>query len=256
MYILGVRVDNLTKNEILEKIEGFLGGNKFHQIATVNPEFILAARKDKEFKDILNSCDLNVADGAGLKFAFWKQGFQKLKCRIAGIDLMWEILKIANENSLGVYLVASSEGLSSWEETAEAVKKIYPNLKIYGANLKCHSGLDPESSQKKLGYILDSRLRGNDNNNIENFNILFCNFGHPYQEKFIYSLKAGDYAKIKLAMGVGGSFDFATGKLCRAPLWMRKIGLEWLFRLIQQPKRIKRIFNAVIVFPTKIIFKK
>jgi N-acetylglucosaminyldiphosphoundecaprenol N-acetyl-beta-D-mannosaminyltransferase len=91
--------------------------------------------------------------------------------------------------------------------------------------------------------------------NIQNtkYEILFCNFGAPHQEKFLNSLKS---AKIRLAMGVGGSFDYVTGKLQRAPRAMRIFGLEWLWRLILQPKRWRRIWNAVIVFPIKIILFK
>jgi len=242
MEILGVRVDNLEKKEILEKVEGFLNSEKFNQIATVNPEFILQAQKDKEFQDVLNSCALNVADGVGIWFAYLRFG-KILKYRMTGIDLMLEILKMANEKKLKIFLAVNDRGLSNFEETKIAIKKIYPDLEIKGENLNCHSGLDPESNEI-LKQVQD------DKNNID---IVFANFGAPKQEKFLNSLKNG---KIKLAMGVGGSFDYLTGKIKRAPKWMRKIGLEWLWRLILQPKRIKRIFNAVIIFPIKIIFNR
>lgn len=260
MKILGVRVDNLEKNETLEKIESFLNEGKFHQIATVNPEFILAAQKDEKFKDILNNCDLNVADGIGLKFAFWKFG-QKLKFRITGIDLMWEILKIAKERGYKVILAANKDGLSSWEETASAIRRVYPNLKINGSNLNCHSErsaceVEESNAIKNNGTIRSLDYARDDMNKINNYDILFCNLGAPYQEKFIHSLKSANYDNIKIAMGVGGSFDFISGKLRRAPFFLRKIGLEWLFRLIQQPKRFKRIFNAIIVFPIKVLTNK
>lgn len=251
MNILGVRIDNLEKKEILEKIENFLTEEKFHQIATVNPEFIMQAQKDEEYKNILNSCDLNIADGMGIRFAFWRYG-EKLKARIAGADLFWEILKMADEKNLSVYLIANSEGLSMWEKTAEAIKGIYPNLKIGGVNISISTVIARSKTTKQSLNNSDEiaallSIARND--------VIFCSFGAPYQEKFLHSLKNQKNAKIRLAMGVGGSFDFATGKLRRAPLWMRKTGLEWLFRLIQQPKRIKKIFNAVIIFPIKIIFK-
>ena len=231
--ILGVRVDNLGKKEILEKVESFLSSNKFHQIATVNPEFILAAQKDEEFKNILNSCDLNVADGIGIKLAFWKLGLQKLKTRIAGVDLMQEILKMADKRGSGVYLIASRDGLSTYEEIRDIISKTYPNLKISGDNI----------DKNVIGYGLQ----------VTGCEIVFCSLGAPYQEKFLNSLKS---ANIRLAMGVGGSFDYFTGKVRRSPKWMRQTGLEWLFRLIQQPNRFRRIFNAVIIFPIKIIFFK
>lgn len=233
MYILKTRIDNLNKQEIPERVEIFLSEEKFHQIATVNPEFILEARGNEEFRNILNQCDLNIADGMGIKFAFWRKG-ERLKSRIAGADLMDEILKIADEKNLGVFLIVNNKGLSSWEETRDAIFKKYPNLKISGVNL------DKNIHQWSM-------VNGQ-------WSIVFCNFGAPYQEKFLHSLKSLKNANIKLAMGVGGGFDFITGKVKRAPSFMRKLGLEWLWRLIQQPKRIKRIWNAVIIFPIKIIF--
>ncbi len=262
--LLGVKIDNLTKKEILEKVNCFLNEKKFHQIATINPEFVLLAQKDKEFKKILNNCDLNIADGFGIKLAFWKNG-KNLKSRMTGIDLMLEILKIAEQNKYSIFLAANKNGLSNWQETRAAILKIYPNLKINGADLDLQSVIPvPYQVQNKLrqksgefsrtvNFILDSRFRGNDISSITNYDILFCNFGAPYQEKFINSLKNGN---IKLAMGVGGSFDFITGEIKRAPLWLRNIGMEWLWRLILQPRRFKRIFNSVMVFLWKIIFGK
>lgn len=257
MYILEVRIDNLEKKEILEKIEGFLAGDKFCQIATINPEFILQAQKDEEYKNILNNCDLNIADGMGIRFAFWRYG-EKLKARITGADLFWEILKMANEKNLNIFLAASKDGLSSWEETAGAIKKTYPDIKISGADIDCHSERSEESRTSGTSNISTGSfaIAQDDKNKISEADIVFVNFGAPYQENFLHSLKNQKNGKIRLAMGVGGSFDFATGKLRRAPLWMQKAGLEWLFRLIQQPKRFKRIFNAIVVFPIKVIFEK
>ena len=234
MDILGVRIDNFYKHEILEKVESFLDEEKFHQIATINPEFILAAQRDLEFKNILNKCALNVADGSGLKYAFIRN-FSWLKARFAGVDLMQEILEIAERKKLSVFLAISKNSLSGFEEIKTVLLKKYPNLKIDGF------AIDPLNSGSYK--IQDTKYR-----------ILFCNFGAPYQEKFLNLQKNGN---IRIAMGVGGSFDFMTGKTRRAPKLIQSLGLEWLFRLCQEPKyRIKRIFNAVIVFPLKVIFSK
>ncbi len=224
-------MDNFEKKEILEKIGFFLDEDKFCQIATINPEFVLQAQKDEKFKNILNNCDLNIADGIGIRFAFWRFG-KKLKCRMTGIDLMQEILKIANKKELKIFLVSNSGGLSNYEETRTAILKKYPNIEVHGINL------DKDNTKYQ---VQDA-----------DYQILFCNFGAPFQEKFLNSLKDG---KIKLAVGVGGSFDYLTGKLQRAPKWMQFFGVEWFWRLILQPKRIGRIFNAVIVFPVKILTK-
>jgi len=268
MEILGVKIDNFSREEALKKIADFLSEEKFHQIATINPEFVLEAQKNEKFKNILNSCDLNVADGIGIKLAFWRKG-KKLKNRFAGADLMQEILKMADEKNLSIFLAANKDGLSLWEETARAINKIYPQLKISGTDLN------------KNNYGCELRVAGCE--------IVLCNYGAPFQEEFIHSLvniksdkpphlffdkiiqsNNSEYingnliknnslpskrcgGKIRLAMGVGGSFDFMIEKRKRAPIFMRNMGLELLYRLIQQPSRIKRIFNATIIFPIKII---
>ena len=233
--ILGVRVDNFTKKEILEKIESSLCQEKFHQIATINPEFILEAQKNLEFRNILNDCTLNVADGFGIRCAFWRFG-RHLKFRMTGVDLLEEILKIANAKKLKIFLAINKDGLSNFTEIKKAILKIYPDLKIDGADLAkntVHCSLIPDHC------------------------LLFCNFGAPMQEIFLNSQKD---AIISLAMGVGGSFDFLTKKIERAPVFMRYIGLEWLWRVFQQKefklKRIKRVFRAIIIFPLRIIINK
>lgn len=237
MKILGVRVDNFYKNEIFKKIEGFLSENKFHQIATINPEFILEAQNNLCFRTVLNNCALNIADGFGIKLAFWKYG-RHLKTRMAGADLMLEIFNIANKNNLEIFIVARKDGLSSLQEIKLAIAKIHPGLKINGVEL------DVDAIQCL---------------SIKRPCVLFCNFGAPYQEIFIDSQKD---AIIRIAVGVGGSFDFLTKKIKRAPFFMSFVGLEWLWRIFQpqqwkfKQKRLKRIWKAVIIFPIKIILCK
>ena len=231
MCILGVRIDNLNRKEILQRVEDFLLEEKFHQIATVNPEFILEAQVNKKFKQILNGCDLNVADGIGIKFAFWRYGKHLKQC-VAGVDLMHDILRIANKHRLSVFLATKKDGLSTWEETAQALQRVYPNIVFSGANIDIS---EP--------YNLEPRT----------CNLIFCSFGAPQQEHFINSAKNDT---IRLAMGVGGAFDFVTGKIKRAPKLWRKIGMEWLWRFIKEPRyRAKRIFNATMVFPIKVLLK-
>ncbi len=228
--ILGITIDNLTKKQILNKVEHFLTEEKFHQIVTINPEFIIEAQKDLEFQNILNAADLRVADGIGIRFALLAKGIW-LHARMPGADLMREILAIAERDQLQVFLAANNKGLSTWKETRDAIKKLFPTLKVSGANMK-------KSGKKIPPDMLQS-------------NIAFCNFGAPYQEKFATRLN-GD--RIKLYMGVGGSFDYFTGKIPRAPRIAGIIGLEWLWRLFIQPWRIKRILRATVIFPTKFIF--
>ncbi len=234
MNILGVRVDNLSQKEILAKVTTFLQGDSFHQIATVNPEFILGAQKDPAFKEAVNGADLCLADGVGIGFACLRFG-KRLKARMTGVDLMEEILRLASINHQPVFLVASTEGLSSWEEARDAILRTHPSLQITGATL------DPAAPPGE-----DSPIAGE---------LLFCSFGAPRQELFIRSLKTQKNSRIRLAMGVGGGFDFLTRKVRRAPRFWRAIGLEWAWRFLQEPRyRAKRIFRSVVLFPIKIIF--
>lgn len=239
--ILGVRVDNFYRKEALERVKSFLKSGQFNQITTVNPEFTLRAQKDSKFREVLNNSELNVADGIGIKLAFWR--FKKqLKERITGVDFMFDILRIADKEKLKIFLVANEGGISSWEETAEVIKKIYPNIKVNGINASTSICCFESKERNEVFEIKD-------------YPILFCNFGAPEQELFISNMKKHN-KYVRVAVGVGGGFDFISGKTVRAPRWMRKIGLEWLWRLILQPWRINRIFNAVIVFPIRIIFNK
>lgn len=226
-----MRVDNLERHEILEKIESFLSDGGFHQVATVNAEFILQAQKDEEFKNILNKSDLNVADTISIRYAFLRFG-KWLKCRFAGADLMHEVLRIANDKKLAVFLAANKNGLSSYEEIKKFLSELYPEINFFGEDI------DPGTSYK----LSDRSCR-----------LILCAFGAPRQEMFINSLKDDI---IGVAMGVGGSFDFVTGKAKRAPKFIRIFGFEWLWRLIMEPRyRLKRILNAVVVFPVKILLK-
>ncbi|HLN19176.1 MAG TPA: WecB/TagA/CpsF family glycosyltransferase, partial [Patescibacteria group bacterium] len=210
MNILGIKIDNLGKKELMEKVRFFLSEKKFHQIATINPEFILETQSNPKFKEILNSCDLNIADGIGIKFAFWRFG-KHLKCRLSGVDMMQRIIRLAHQYKLTIFLATNSEGLSDWEKTRDAINRLYPELTIDGQNI------DPTSDYQ----ILSSSCQ-----------VVFCNFGAPKQEIW---LKRQKNDKIRLAIGVGGSFDFLTGRVRRAPLFLRFIGLEWLWRLCQKP---------------------
>ena len=216
--ILGVKIDNLIIEEALRKVEGFLEDGQQHYIVTPNPEFLVKAQKDEEFRKILNQADLAVADGIGLIFASWFLG-QPLKQKITGTDLMEKICQKAAQKKWPVFLLGDREdGLV--KETADQLKKKYP-------------GLDIKTDLKEAS-------------------ILFIAFGAPWQEKWIaQNLKK--MSSVKLAMGVGGAFNFMAGRIRRAPKFFQRLGLEWLWRLFCQPWRIKRIFRAVVIFPWLII---
>jgi len=218
MKILGVKVDNLSLDEVLNKVDGFLEDNKQHYITTPNPEFLVKAQKDKEFKKILNNADLSIPDGVGLVFASLLSN-EKIKERIAGVDLMKAICKKAAKKSWPIFLFGAGPGVA--EKAGEKLRRKYKGLEI------------------------------SENNPA----IFFVALGAPKQEKWIdENLKK--MPNVKLAVGVGGSFDFISGNIKRAPQFIRLLGLEWLWRLILQPWRIKRILNAVIIFPWLVLKSK
>ncbi|MFH0852160.1 MAG: WecB/TagA/CpsF family glycosyltransferase [bacterium] len=221
MELLGVRIDNVTMDEALQKIEGFLSDGRQHYVVTINPEFLVTAQKDKEFKDILNRAGLAIPDGIGVVWAsrFFSGG---LKERVAGIDLVKSLkLKV---KSCRVFLLGGRDGV------AEKIAGEWPEVVAFSEN--------PEE-----GVALINKYEPN---------ILLVALGAPKQEKWIVQ-NLSKIPSVKVAIGVGGAFDFLAGKISRAPKIFQCLGLEWLWRLAQEPRRIGRIFNAVVVFPVLIL---
>jgi len=232
--ILDIKIDELDFKEVMRKITDFCVGKRLRQIVTVNPEFLVVAQKDEEFKKILNEADLSVPDGFGLKIGAKLSG-QKIGERITGVDLTWEMAKLASERGWSIFLLGGKEGIAY--KTSKRLKLIHPRLKIAGT----YAG---KPDEKGIVEKINSTKP----------NILLVAFGAPKQDKFIFNNRAKLNAKV--AMGVGGTFDYISEVLPRAPKWMRSLGLEWLYRLIRQPSRIGRIFTAVIWFPLLVIWSK
>jgi len=233
--ILGIKLSSGNEKSTLEKVKIFLKGKRLFYVVTPNPEIILAALKDEELKRILNQADLSLADGFGLKIAGLIKG-QKIT-RITGADLSLKILNIAQTENTKILIINWIKGLSSALEITTILKAKYPNLNCLVLDLERKINLDDKEIET-----------------INNFapKIIFSALGSPYQEKIIFN-NLNSWPSARFAIGVGGSFDFLTGKAKRAPKTIRSMGLEWLWRLIQQPQRIKRIYNATIVFPFKVI---
>jgi len=228
--ILGINLSSLSHQETLQAIRGFLNDGRQHYLVTPNPEIILASHQDEELFYILNHADLSLADGFGIKLAGIVTGY-KIP-RLTGSDLTPELLALAASQNLKIAVINWNKGLSRSEEIKEALAQKYPHLEILAADSERTASPNQELLEKIKTFSPD---------------ILFNTFGAPSQEKFIYHNLA-KLPSVKIAIGVGGSFDFIIGKIKRAPKIMRRIGLEWLWRLIQQPKRIKRMYNATIVF--------
>lgn len=234
--ILGIKTGKYRKKEIQEKIKEFYNSPKYKQIVTPNPEIILEAQKDEELFYILNQADISLADGFGLKIAACLS-HQKLY-RYTGADLLPYLLQEAKENNRKILIINRKEGLSKNTEINQYLQNKYPQI----------SSLIIETDLKEL-------IAAEDIIKINNFSpqLVISLLGAPYQEKQIFKLNQS-IASLKLGIGLGGAFDFLTGKIKRAPIFMRSLGLEWLWRLYKQPKRWRRIWQATFIFLSKSLY--
>ena len=226
--ILGTKISILTKEQIVDNVLAYLRGSEARQIVTPNPEFLLEALLDEEFAVVLNQADLAVPDGFGLVITAACKA-KKLE-RLSGADLVPIILTASEKNNLKVAIINWSDSLSDEKVITKVFNKKYPKL-----NFKIWS-IDRGDDLKSSFYDWQAE-------------VVLVALGAPWQDILAAKLKANGNG-LKLAIGVGGSLDFLTGQVRRAPKLMRAIGLEWLWRLIINPSvRSKRIFNAVIKFP-------
>lgn len=237
--ILGVKVDKIGLTEAVAKFNDWLSEPGQSSVATVNPEFIVAAQDDSDFRRILNQTDLATADGAGLIWAGRLLQREKL-IRVTGVDLSQELL-IGKCPEAKIYLLGGAPGI------AEAVKEKFNQGSIVGA----------ESGGKlKAGeWLLEENQAVIERINQSGANILLVAFGQVKQEMWL-AKNLSKLSKIKIAIGVGGTFDYLSGRTKRAPLFFRRLGLEWLYRLIQEPKRWKRIWNATAMFGWLVVREK
>ncbi len=254
--ILGVEIDDLGMGEAVAlALENLQAGRRTF-IATPNPEMLVLAHKDREFGRVLNSTDIKIPDGAGLAIGAKITG-QELKNRVTGTDLMEKLCGLAAERGYKVYLLGAQNGVA--REAAKQLNTKFVQLKIAGAEygggmpVRRESGCHIPEAERRYG---DGPRGGDEWDNkviIEHINavapdMLFVALGHGKQERWIAE-NLQKLPSVKLAMGVGGAFDFFAARAKRAPQWMRTAGLEWLWRLIKEPKRYKRIVTAVIIFP-------
>jgi len=237
--IFGVSISNTNIADALEQINEMLSGNAGNLIATVNPEFVLAAQKNEDFKRVLNNAAIATADGAGIVWA--GKLLKKTKfSRVTGVDLCLELLK-GKCPEARIFLLGGKEGV------VDAVRSKYPDAWIVGAE----SG----------GDLIEANWELEDNQDIiskinaSGANLLLVAFGQVKQEMWL-AKNLDKLPNIRIAIGIGGTFDYLSGKIKRAPKFMRAGGLEWLYRLIQEPKRWKRIYNAVVKFPILVIKEK
>lgn len=233
--ILSVKVSTLTKQEILKYIDAHARQKKRTVIFTPNTQMILDAQESKKITALLNSSDVNIPDGTGVLIASKMLG-GKIKNRISGIDLADSVLALAQRRGYRVFLLGAKRGVAKKAE--KNLKKRYPRLNICGT----HHGYfkDNKKENKKIAKkIEDSRA-----------DILFVCLGYPKQEKWIAE-NAPRLSSVSLCIGLGGSLDVWAGKTRRAPIVFQYLGIEWLYRTVNEPHRI-RIFADIPIFLFKV----
>ncbi|OGO83922.1 MAG: N-acetylmannosaminyltransferase [Clostridiales bacterium GWE2_32_10] len=222
--ILGVNIDKVTMNEAINRVMGFLDSDKLNTVYTPNPEFIMNARDDEEFKKILNEGDLVIPDGIGVVYASRILG-NPVSERVPGYELTENILKGIKDKKYTAYFLGSKGDTAKL--AAENMMQKYTGLKVAGY---------------RDGYFkVEEEERIIDEINRLEVDYLVVGLGSPKQEQFIYRNK--QKLKVKVAIGNGGTLDIMAGKVKRAPVIFQKLGLEWLYRLLKEPTRFKRMLK-------------
>ena len=233
--ILGVPVHAVTMADTLALIEQYMAEPRLHQLATVNPEFVMAAQDDPDFRHVLRAADLCLPDGVGLLFAARRQG-RPLPERVPGSELVYHLARQAAECGWPLFLLGAAPGVA--EEAGEILRGLYPALTIAGT----YAG-SPDAAEND-----DIVRRINDSGAA----LLFVAYGAPKQNEWIARNRT-NLPAVRVAVGVGGSLDFVTGRSVRAPVWMQRLGLEWLHRLIKEPWRWRRML-ALPRFAWRVVF--
>lgn len=219
--ILGVRVDALTYTDLLDRVGRFIRAGGPHHICTTNPEFVMEARRNPAFRAVLEQADLCMADGVGLLWAARRRG-QALPERVTGSDGVPLMAQAAARQGWRVFFLGAGPGIAA--ATADILCARFPGLPV--------AGVYEGSPADEDAPAIIARIRG------ARPDILFVAYGAPRQDLWIAQHR--DALAVPVMMGVGGTFDHITGARKRAPRWIQRLNLEWLFRLVTQPWRWRR----------------
>lgn len=227
-WFFGVPIEGFGLKETIAHIDESLST----WIVTTNPEILLEAHRDRAYASVLKRADLRLVDGFGLWLATFCQ-----TTRVTGVELAERLLQHAHHEGWRVGLLGGEQGEA--EASIPDIKRAYPDLAILAeqGGKVSSTGEEDDRTEEARGRMMQFSPQ-----------VLLVAMGHPRQEAWIDKHRA-DFPELKVVVGVGGTFMFWSGKSKRAPHFMRSFGLEWLWRLITEPYRWKRILNAVVVFP-------
>ncbi|SKA79901.1 N-acetylglucosaminyldiphosphoundecaprenol N-acetyl-beta-D-mannosaminyltransferase [Caloramator quimbayensis] len=228
---LGVEVCCVNQKSVLCEVENIVEKRKPSFIVAINPEKIMKAQKDTDLLNLLNSADIQIPDGIGVVIASRLKG-GNIRNRVTGIDLMQNICKKSSEKGYSIFLLGAKIGVA--EKASKILMEKYNGIKIVGVR---------DGYFKNEDEVVEEIKRVKPD-------ILFVAMGSPKQEYWIK--KNIDNLSVPLCMGIGGSLDVICGNIKRAPKWMCSLGLEWLYRLIKEPWRFKRM-TVLPVFLFKVI---
>jgi N-acetylglucosaminyldiphosphoundecaprenol N-acetyl-beta-D-mannosaminyltransferase len=220
----GILLDQVDLAGAVARIGAFVRSGESHQVVTVNLDFLSIADSNPEFEATLNEADLAVADGMPLVWLSRLKG-DPLGERVAGVELVMESCRIGAELGSHVFLLGAAPGVA--EAAGKRIEETYPGIHIAGTYSPPMGPLSPQENQRIIDLI---RLAAPD--------FLFVALGAPRQDLWIHEHLA--QLNVPVAMGVGCVLDLLAGNVKRAPLWMQRTGLEWAFRLVQEPGRLWR----------------
>ena len=229
VVILGVAIDDVLMDEAIAAVARFIDEGGPHQIVTVNPEFVMEARRNRAFRRVLAAADLATPDGFGIILAARWRG-TPLRGRVTGIDLTERIATEAARRGWSLFLLGAAPGVA--ERAAAVLQRANPGLRIAG----CYAGSPRPADEPPIRErIIAARP-----------DVLLVAYGHPAQDLWI--ARNQPLLRVPVAIGVGGTFDELAGVVPRAPALVQRLGLKWLYRLIVQPWRWRRIMTAAPLF--------
>lgn len=232
--ILGIPVHTVATAEALQQVRCFMAEPSLHQIATVNPEFVMAAQEDAAFRYVLRQANLCLPDGVGLLWAArWLR--RPLPERVPGSEFVYHLAELAAHEGWPLFLLGAGPGVA--EAAAAVFQQRYPGLTIAGTYAGSPDAAENDTIVRRIN---DSRAQ-----------LLYVAYGAPRQDKWI-ERNRHTLTHVRVAMGVGGALDFVSGRAVRAPQWVQNLGLEWLDRLIRQPWRWRRML-ALPQFALRVI---